>query len=922
MKANEAVAFLGLAAVLLLSGCQPKSSPKNQATVFRLFDLFQPEDLTGKVTPEDVGWKRVEWQAQEMAPWTPPPKSDGTNSKAKGPPSPIGFHALKDLEGLKLDQGKLVGDITGTTPILHFSLKENRGGAESVKFIEVRMNVAGAKHAWLRPEGGADLEENVLTNWAAQSEKWNPSVELADGKVQTYRFELSSGRRGGGRPPPTPPATNAAPSTNTPPVTAKATNAVPAAAAPAPPPPPGGPPGNAERIADLRQFSLAFRECQSGKVSIESVRFVSEREEKLKDPSGQQWAGLAEIYHASLAAKSPESIRIPVRELPPGARLDFSYGTKEDAPVKFKITVSPRDRAKESAAAVVFERTVTIPNRWQTARIDLGGYAGKSVLLEFKLAGEQKGLWGYWGSPTVRGPSTSSGQGGPAGSGGEARRKPRGVIFVVSDTTRKDHLNIYGYHRETLVHLKKFAEEGVAFNHAISQGTWTKVSVPSMMTSLYPMTSTVLDMEHALPASAKTIAEVFRDEGYATVAYSSVAFTGKANNMHQGYDELHENGSISDKDYNSKTARHYVDRLIAWLKEHGDEPFFVFLHLFDPHSPFRPRPPYDTLWGAPGAKDRMAQLDADISKFKVPNKFGLPEKDAYVKTGNDPDELLKIYQDWYDGSIRAMDAEIGRLLEAMREMGLDRDTLVVWGADHGEEFWEHNQLFHGQSVYGELNQVPLVFRWPNSPEIKKGIMLDQQVQNLDIMPTILELAGIQGPTNMQGRSLLPLLNGRGVATWQEQPAITQTLVDTAPPPGSASTNKVPKPHIGIIERGWKLVRKEVDPEAVEELYEHPIDPLNLTNVIKSNSPSARVKPLEEALESWKTRAKAAQLPSDETMTQELSSEELRRLRALGYVGGGTTPKPATDKTASTNAVGGTNATAVTSPGTDQKDGGH
>jgi hypothetical protein len=109
---------------------------------------------------------------------------------------------------------------------------------------------------------------------------------------------------------------------------------------------------------------------------------------------------------------------------------------------------------------------------------------------------------------------------------------------------------------------------------------------------------------------------------------------------------------------------------------------------------------------------------------------------------------------------------------------------------------------------------------------------------------------------------------------------------------------------------------------VEELYEHPIDPLNLTNVIKSNSPSARVKPLEEALESWKTRAKAAQLPSDETMTQELSSEELRRLRALGYVGGGTTPKPATDKTASTNAVGGTNATAVTSPGTDQKDGGH
>ena len=567
MKANHAVAFLGLAAVMLVSGCQPKASPKNQSSVFRLFDLFQPEDLTGKVTPEDAGWKRVEWQAQDMAPWTPPPKSEGTNfdskpkepalSLSKGPASAIGFHALKDLAGLRLDQGKLVGDLTGASPILLFSLQINRGGAESVKFIEVRMNVSGAKHVWMRPDGASDLDENVLTNWAGQSEAWNPSVEVADGKVQTYRFEIPSGRRGGGGgppPPATPPATNAAPATNTASATntapatnaalqtAKAqkppaTNAAPAAARP--PRPPGGPPGDAERSQDLRRFSLAFRECQSGKVSIESVRFVSEREEKLKDASGQQWAGLAEIYHASLAAKSPESIRIPVRELPPGARLDFSYGTKEDAPVKFKITVSPRERTEKSAATVVFERTVTIPNRWQTARIDLGGYAGKSVLLEFTLAAEQKGLWGYWGSPTVRSQSKGRPAGEAAASGGQARRKPRGVIFLVTDTLRKDHLNIYGYHRETVIHLKKFADEGVAFNHAISQGTWTKVSVPSMMTSLYPLTSTVLDMEHSLPASAKTIAEVFRDEGYATVAYSSVPFTGKANNMHQGYDELH-----------------------------------------------------------------------------------------------------------------------------------------------------------------------------------------------------------------------------------------------------------------------------------------------------------------------------------------------------------------------------------------------
>src|SRR6185295_16945727 len=195
------------------------------------------------------------------------------------------------------------------------------------------------------------------------------------------------------------------------------------------------------------------------------------------------------------------------------------------------------------------------------------------------------------------------------------------------------------------------------------------------------LSHTVLGFDKGLPASAKTIAEVFREEGYATVAYSSVPFTGKSNNMHQGYDELHEIASISDNEYRTKTARHYVDRLIPWLEEHRDEPFFVFLHLFDPHSPFRPRPPYDTLWGAPGAKDRLAELEADMRNHKVATRHDLPNKDEYLKTGNDPDELLKIYTDWYDGSIRGVDAEIGRLLEALRGMGLDQDTLMVWAAD-------------------------------------------------------------------------------------------------------------------------------------------------------------------------------------------------------------------------------------------------
>ncbi|MEO8429012.1 MAG: sulfatase/phosphatase domain-containing protein, partial [Verrucomicrobiota bacterium] len=253
------------------------------------------------------------------------------------------------------------------------------------------------------------------------------------------------------------------------------------------------------------------------------------------------------------------------------------------------------------------------------------------------------------------------------------------------------------------------------------------------------------------------------------------------------------------------------------------------------------------------------------------------------------------------------------------EMGLDQDTLMVWATDHGEEFWEHNQLFHGHSVYGELNQVPMVYRWPNSPDLRKGAMIENQVQNLDIMPTILELAGIPGPTNMQGRSLVTLLNGSGTATWQERPAITQAMVDSGAPGGPPATNQT-KPHFGIIDHGWKLVRKELEPEIQQELFEHPIDYLNLTNVIKSEGSAAHVKTLSDTLEAWKTRARSAQLPSDEAMTQQLSSEELRRLRALGYVGGGAPARPATNAVASTNTVANTNAVG-TGVGAGKHDGG-
>ena len=133
MKANNKVIIICcLLACLILSACRKEQGAKSKTktTVFRLFDLFQPEDLSGKVTPENAGWKRVEWRAAEMARWTPPSNTETGTPRTATMTSPIGFRALNDLSEITTNQNQLSGEITGDAPALHFALKENRGGAE------------------------------------------------------------------------------------------------------------------------------------------------------------------------------------------------------------------------------------------------------------------------------------------------------------------------------------------------------------------------------------------------------------------------------------------------------------------------------------------------------------------------------------------------------------------------------------------------------------------------------------------------------------------------------------------------------------------------------------------------------------------------------------------------------------------------
>jgi arylsulfatase A-like enzyme len=630
--------------------------------------------------------------------------------------------------------------------------------------------------------------------------------------------------------------------------------------------------------ADIRHLLLRPSDTAGAAFEIESVRLVFRREHLAGVPSGLGWQGLSEIYHESLVTRAPEAVRLSVR-VPPRPRLDLAVGTPEDRPVTFRIAVID---TPASAERTLIERTVTRPHRWEEVTVDLGDEVGKDVTLALSLRSDTPGTIGFWGSPVLR-----SRDGVPAAAvKGTLEPRPQGVIVVWADTLRRDHLGLYGYSRPTSPVIDRLAAEGILFRDCIGHASWTKVATPSLMTSLYPTSHGVHDFPDRLPASATTLAEVYRAAGYATLSFSSILFTGRFSNLHQGFDVVHEDTSLPDRE-SSKTSREYVDRLLGWLQTHADVPFFAFLHVSDPHDPYRPHAPYDAMWGDLAKAGEHERQGKDVKKVvtdPLMKQFGMPNRAELERAGFDADAYAAFDRNWYDGSIREMDTEIGRLVEGLGNLGLGGKVVVAFTGDHGEEFLEHGRMFHGQTVYGEMNNVPLVLWRPGA--LPAGRVVEETVQVVDIMPTLLEMSGLRAPAEAQGTSLAPLwAAGRRSGTVHaasisgERPAISEKAAVTdmgAPPPRDTES-------VAVLAGGWKLIHNLRRPAGAPEfeLFDHRRDPLDAHDLAASHPDIVARLGREET--AWRARATSARLRPDGEAQRALSPEELERLRALGYV---------------------------------------
>ena len=719
-----------------------------------------------------------------------------------------------NVSGLAIRDNRLVGKSTSGFPIVRAARVRLLDNADQLHAVEIRLRVSAGANLSVTTQPSAPPVDFARVEALAQRLPWPATTPLLPGsEFHTYTI----------------------------------TSPVPV------------------NMARAHQVLVRPTDAPDATFEIESVRIITEREHLAGVKSGVGWQGLKDIFRETLVSRSPEVLRFNV-DVPANGRLELSLGTMEDAPPTFKVTAA----REGSEPRVLLERTLTTPNRWEWASIDLAEFSGRRVSLALALSADKAGTLGFWGTPTVRAASAA------------ARTAPRGVILIHADTLRPDHLGLYGHTRDTAPFLARLAKEGATFKHAYAQAGWTKVSTPSFMTSLYPTSHGVRAIPDRLPAGATTTAEVYRAAGYATVSYSSVMFTGVGANLHQGYEELHERTSVDPGPaYPSKTARDFVDRASDWIEQHRDAPFFMYLHVFDPHSPFEPRRPWDGAFANPANREEHLRQREALRKV-ITNPFmadrAMATRDEMLKAGLEPAAYLTHEKDWYDGAIRGLDAELARLFERLRSLQLDRDVAVAFLADHGEEFQEHGRMWHGQSVYGEMMHVPLVVRWPAG--IQGGRVIDEPVQLVDVMPTLLDFSGIAHPAGLQGQSLLPLIrpDGNGGASgWKRRPVIMEKLpMGEQDHPGASEA-------YAIIDGNWKLIHNKVRPpdRPEYELFEFPKDPLDQKNVAAQH-PDV-VQRLAKALGGWQAMATAARLKPDAETAKTLSAEELQRLRSLGYV---------------------------------------
>jgi arylsulfatase A-like enzyme len=429
------------------------------------------------------------------------------------------------------------------------------------------------------------------------------------------------------------------------------------------------------------------------------------------------------------------------------------------------------------------------------------------------------------------------------------------ILFLSLDTLRRDAVGVYTPGQPSSTpNLDAFAARAVRFEHAFVPMPFTLPSHMSLFTGVHPDVHGVWQRRARLSPRLRTLPEILREAGYATLGVVTNAWMKAEYGFGRGFDhyERLESGSFY--------AERVNQRALELLDARGDDsrPVFLFLHYLDPHSDWRVLP-YDS----PPRFRADLEIDDAGHEFCVPGTdrcathFLLLADRAGVEV---PPAVVAQLALLYQRGVRYLDEELGQLFAALDARGFLDSALVVVSSDHGEEFREHGRFGHART-YDETLAVPLLIRFPGDRHA--GRVVGDVVQTLDLLPTLADALGLPAPQAAQGRSLLPLLAGPG----PEVPAL--------------SRDKDVRTRYALRTGRYKLI---YDPESANpELYDLASDPAETRN-LASQDP-ARLEALGRQLEGLvhANAQLARSFPPVETAESVLSPEEEEQLQEIGYL---------------------------------------
>ena len=493
-----------------------------------------------------------------------------------------------------------------------------------------------------------------------------------------------------------------------------------------------------------------------------------------------------------------------------GARLEVSLETDTAGPQELKSL----RRSKEDLAVSLRLKSRT-PVRLSLLSLAGDAEPGSGVVLKSPA---------LWAPLEARTPPQPIAETSP--------RRPNVLIYLV-DTLRSDRLGSLGYPRPITPNIDRFAEDSSLFLNAVGQSSWTKASVASIFTGLWPPAHGAIGWKHKLSSEIVTVAEVLQAEGYSTAAFVTNPNVVKTFGFTQGFDEFTRKLKRPSDEVNQM--------VFDWFDGRDDEaPFLLYVHTMDPHAPYAPPEPF---------RSRFAPTADEIPQWQPRWRW--------------PMEALPYLSDLYDAEIAFNDDSFGKLLGFLEERGLYDDTLILFVSDHGEEFKEHGRWRHGASLHAETLNFPLIVKFPDQ---RQGSRVEAAVQHIDLLPTILASMGLDVPNDLEGRDLAAIARGEPSPAKSAGSGIYSHLRL-----GSGPLNH------SLVKGQWKLIRKLRDEGWETSLFDWQQDPAELHDL-------ATEMPVLAAVLSALIDEKVASLQESATAEEVTLSEELEEdLRALGYL---------------------------------------